>query len=179
MAQAGIECFVAWCGVATVSAEWSVQEAPTSNRQYLSRSTHQADCRLPRCDVDHVDADNRVRPLKRPVLCCSVERDGRKNVGYALRFNPGIHAGPSPGIGIAWLISKIGTLGRGEIQIRGSWWVVDQKHATRIAPAATQRPCTAKQYRGVFQCREDAARNAPATRPVSLRLSCVASAPRT
>jgi hypothetical protein len=83
MAKTAIERLIGRGCMLTVAAVWAIQIKHTGGRQQMRRTAHQANRRFPGRDMDHVDADNRIRPLNWPRVCRSVEGHGRKDVADA------------------------------------------------------------------------------------------------
>ena len=76
-AKTAIEPLIGQGRMVAVAPEWAIQIKHTGGWQQMRRTAHQANRRFPGRDMDHVDADNRVRPLNWPGVCRSVEGYGR------------------------------------------------------------------------------------------------------
>jgi hypothetical protein len=83
LAKTAIKRFIGWRRMSPVAAVGAVQIEQAIGRQQTRHAAHKSNRSFPRRDVNHVDADNRIRPLNGPRVCRSVESDSPQDVAHA------------------------------------------------------------------------------------------------
>ena len=83
LAKTAVERLIGWRRMLPVAAVWAVQIKHTIGRQQTRCAPHKPNRGFPRRDVNHVDADNRIRPLNGPRVCRGVESEGRQDIAHA------------------------------------------------------------------------------------------------
>ncbi|CAD5267590.1 hypothetical protein BOS5A_120051 [Bosea sp. EC-HK365B] len=106
-AQAVVEDGVACRQRHVVLAIGAVEIERPAGRQKLCRLPDQPLGRRPGRDVDHVDAQDRIRIGDRPARCHRIEPDGRAQVRQSALACPGVDAGQRSRIGVARLEAQV------------------------------------------------------------------------
>ena len=101
--QIGIEIRVAGRRVEAALPERAVEDQRRIRLQDGARASHQALRRRPGCDMDHVDRQNRIHPVRGPSVVRHVEWERHQKIGEPACARMGRDAPPRGGLRIARL----------------------------------------------------------------------------
>src|SRR5438309_9169020 len=72
--EVGVERQVARRRLEVVFEPRTIEDQRRSSSEQAVSAVEQSECRLPPADVHHVDAQDRIGALDRPISCCSIKR---------------------------------------------------------------------------------------------------------